>query len=207
MAVSNVFVQEELIRVIALAVGDRLWKYPNGNPAIFRQKVFSGSTPPSPQYPFISVDILQPFTPYQHKLSEGFISETEYALQETRVLQFTVMVHGDGEMDINQISDELRMRLKLQRFIGLMQERSGAGYYKVTNTVKVDSRLSDEYTETVQFNVSYTVTDFTLDNEGSAISEVQVDTVNNKDASGRAGLYKSPDDDNPLDVVTELTES
>lgn len=207
MAISNILVQEELIALISQSVGDLLWKYPDGTPAVMRQKVFSGSTPPSPQYPFISVDVLQSLTPYQLNLREGFISETQFALQETRILQFTVIVHGNGEMDIEQISNELRMRLKLQRSISAMEEKANAGYYKITDTVKIDTLMSDEYSEKVQFNISYTVTDFTIDEEGGEISKVKIDTVNNKDQDGRAGLYETPDDPDPLEIVTELIES
>lgn len=212
MAISNVAIQERLIANISRAVGDQIWNYnqgtPQAQPAVFKEKVFSGSTPPSPQYPFISVDILQTITPYQHHLYEGFIEDGTYTVQETRIVQYMVRVHGDGNIDINQIADDLRMKLKAQFYIEDMLEVD-AGYYKVTNTIKVDNRLTDQYMEMSQFNISYSITDFTtitVQDGAYSIEQIEVDTETNKDSEGRAGLYTSPDDPNPIQIVTGLID-
>lgn len=211
MAISNVTVQERLIKNISMAVGSKIWNYnqgtPEAQPAVFKEKVFSGSTPPSPRYPFISVDILQTLTPYQLNQFEGFVDDT-FVVQQLRVIQFSVKVHGDGMIDINQIADELRLKLKAQYYIADMNE-IGAGYYKVTNAIKTDSRLTDQYMEVSQFNVSYSVTDFTKitpEEGGYAIEQIEIDTVNNKDPEGRAGLYDFPDDPDPLQIETGLID-
>lgn len=213
VAISNNDVQQRLIVNIARAVGKYLYHYNRGTPqsipAVHKEKDFQNGVPVPPEYPFITVDILNTPNPYELPLSEGWVNdngEDKYVLQETRTLQYVVRVHGDGNIDINQISNDLKMKLKAQRYIDDMLE-IGAGYYRTSSIIKVDQKLTTEYMEISQFNIAYNVTDYTefdQDDGAHEISQVEVDTNTHKNEDGEAGLYKSKDDPDPLQIDTEL---
>ena len=205
MAINIKDIQSGLITLAGGILGDKIYNYDNGQPSVFKAASFAGKTPPSPKYLFVSIDVLPSLSPFQLPSSEGWISDTEYALQETRVLQFNIIVHGDGSTDINGLANELRMRLKMGNYINHMKSTFDAGYYQSTQIVDTSVRLTDQYVESAQFSISYTITDFTIDNLGTGIiSQVEIDTEVNKDPEGEGGLYKGYDDPNPIPVKTEL---
>lgn len=204
MAIDIKYIQSKFITLVGGLVGDKIYKYNGVQPAVFKAASFGGKTPPSPKYPFISVDVLPSINPFEHPVSEGWISETEYALQETRVIQFNIIVHGDGNTDINGIGNELRMKLKLSDYIYFMKDTLAAGYYNASQIVNTSVRLSDQYIESAQFTISYTVTDYTIYDKAESIEQVGVNTETHKDEEGRAGLYRGEDDPNPLQVEIEL---
>ena len=204
MAINIKNIQSKFITLIGDLVGDKIYNYNGTQPAVFKAASFGGKTPPSPKYPFISVDVLPSINPFEHPVSEGWISDTEYALQETRVIQFNIIVHGDGDVDINGIGNELRMKLKLSDYIYYMKDTLGAGYYQSSQIVNTSVLMSDQYVESAQFTISYTVTDYTTYDKAGQISQVAVNTSTYKDEEGKGGLYKGNDDQDPIQVETEL---
>lgn len=171
-------IQSALIKVISKEVGGKLWAYDNGTPAVFKAKAFRSKTPPTPRYPYASVDKANVNTPFHSPLFEGWI-EDEYGVAETRVVAFTVTFYGDGSDDILSIAKSLTSRLKMQRVINDLVE-SGAFLYSVSQPVFSDTRIVDEYLEIAQITVSYSITDVELDPEGSGqISMIQ--TTGNPD--------------------------
>lgn len=202
MSISPKFVQGKLVTKVQELVKGKIWEYPNGIPAVFKSNAFYGKTPPSPEMPYIAIDFFQTLNPFQDVKFEGWISETEYAVLETKIMQFTITVYGSGEDDTLQIASELSTKLKASynRDYFIQFE---TGLYSITNPVTSSTRLSDQYRDVSSFTIGLSYVDRVIDEVGGgSITSVNIDTDLHKDPDGKGGLYRGFDDNDPLDIQT-----
>jgi len=196
-------IQGELVKRIKQLVGNRLYQYPNGEAAVVKSNAFEKSAP-SPKMPYIAVDFLQTITPYYDTKFEGWKNDTDYSIIETKIMQFIIRVYGSGEDDTLSIASELATRMKMTNNNDYFDLNFNVQIYNVTNPVTSSIRTTDEYRDIATFNMSFAYAEEYIEQEDDyyKILSVNIDTSENKDPDGKAGLYDGIDDPDPLQIET-----
>lgn len=202
MSISPKNIQGKLVTKVQELVKGEIWEYSNGNPAVFKSNAFNNKTPPSPKMPYISIDFAQTQVPFLDVKYEGWLSDTEYGVLESKIMQFVITVYGSGGDDTLHISSSLATRLKASYNRDYFHQLE-VGLYNVTNPVTSNLRLSDQYRDVSSFTLSLSYVDRVIDTVGGGcITSVNIDTETYKDEEGEGGLYKGLDDTSPIPIQT-----
>lgn len=207
-------IEKQLVGAVAILIGNKLSTTGSGTnirPSVVREGTFSTDTtgsknPVTPDYPYASVGLLQTKFPFKTKLSEGFDGDI-WKLRHNVDFHYSITIHGDSRSDIETIARELKLRFAMSRTKTEIANLTSTVVFRVTDPYTNKTLVSDQYKYTSSVTLVLSAIEVLEDLIGSGwISQVEIDTIKNKDENGLGGLYDAPDDTTPIQIKTGLID-
>lgn len=154
-------------------------------PAVIRSR----QDGPKPDYPYVTIDVLDTIDESGWLLTETINSNDETVYETNKQLLLNYRVYGGNAINIAQ---RLHGFLRLNRVLGDVRSTTGGSVVTVDDVDQLPILLADGFLESASFNITFNITDTFVDTQGSdSFTTIHLDGT----------IFDiSTDDPNPLDV-------